>query len=159
MFDQLFILVIILFPKLHHPSLCFLALCRHLSQGLGIDFQISRICVKPGLKTFQATSISAFVGWRTWSKHWNCFPSKFTHSALGKPISLFCELQRGENSAFSSFYSLFFPLYSPRAPDPRLQLPPAQLKKASESLFCLSAGSELYWNNSEFAVKGMDVKF
>lgn len=96
MFDQLFILVIILFPKLHHPSLCFLALCRHLSQGLGIDFQISRICVKPGLKTFQATGISAFVGWRTWSKHWNCFPSKFTHSALGKPISLFCELQRGE---------------------------------------------------------------
>ena len=51
MLKQLFILVIILLPMPF--TLHFGFVYRHLSPGLGMDFQVFGICVKLVLKTFQ----------------------------------------------------------------------------------------------------------
>ena len=96
---------------------------RHLSQDLGMDFWVSGICVKLGLKTFQAAgTLTALVSCK--------------YRDYGLPsASPFCEPQMGKKiSAFSSFCSIFLPLYRSSVSYPRLQPPPTQSNKASEGL-------------------------
>lgn len=103
---------------------------RHLSQDLGMDCWVSGICVKLGLKTFQASgTLTSLVS--------------YNYRDYGLPaVSLFCEPQRGKKtSAFSSFCSIFFPPCSHSVSYPRLQPPPTQSRKASEGLSCLPLGS------------------
>ena len=65
MLDQLFILVIILLPMPHHPSLCILDLCTDTSPKAWAWISRSSvfgICVKLELKIFQAAGASACTG-------------------------------------------------------------------------------------------------
>lgn len=141
MFDQLFILAIILPPKLHHASLCILDLCADPSPSVQAWISRSLGFVSAGFKTSRPPAFPSGPGLALTTE--TLFPVLFHSLCQGNPVSLYCEPQRRGKLPFPlSAHSSFPPV--PQAAGPRPQTPPAQPKKAPEGLSCLPVGSGLW---------------